>query len=273
LKNLDAILDLLSTDERVRKLISREVRIPAYIDDFNPVDEYWYPHPPCLVPLFLGHVASYKGAVKHFFCDREISYVEYFSEQGYMNEIARNANQLITWMVLRMIITKDELTAEIVEFCDLLNYKDAEAVDEFSVEYGDEPDDYEHLPYFGENRPFKYLRKLSDYGGDFGSSIHILNTPEKLRRATIHEIVPAEKATELIDLPSWLVEDGDKKAEFTTYMEKGMFKEAWFTLNTKNWAPKDIAIALKKLVEKSGDYGLKVIAEAWIERWQNSPIQ
>ncbi|MCZ4223988.1 hypothetical protein [Pedobacter rhodius] len=61
------IAEKLNVDDRIIKLQRKEILLPNYIDDLNPVTDYWYPHPPCLIPLFLGHGASYKGIINIFF--------------------------------------------------------------------------------------------------------------------------------------------------------------------------------------------------------------
>jgi hypothetical protein len=264
------LMNMLGIDQRIQKLMNKEVGIPAYLDDLNPVEEHWYPYPPCLVPLFLGHGASYKGVVKHFFCDRKVTYVEYFLENGYISEIARNADQLITLMVLRMLITKDEITNDIIHFCDRLGYTDYEAVDQFMVDYGDDPNEFKHLPHFGNALPYKYLGDLYDYNGDFPSSINILNTAAIIQNASIYEIAPIERLKEINNLPAWLINGNDKKPLFYEYLANNQFKEAWFTLNSKGWALEDTADALTELKNKSGDKDLALLADNWVEGWKKS---
>jgi len=102
-------------DIPLKKLINREIAIP-YLDDYQNLSDYWYPYPPCFIPLFLGHGASYKGVTHHFFSGRKDTFSEYFLEQGFISEIARNSKQWITLMVLNMIVLKDGLNDSIIEF-------------------------------------------------------------------------------------------------------------------------------------------------------------
>jgi hypothetical protein len=268
--SLTKLIRMPEIDYRIQKLINKEVKIPTYLDDFNSIKDYWYPHPPCLIPLFLGYGAAYKGLVKHFFCERKTTYVEYTLEHGYMAEIARNADQLITLMVLRMIITKDGLTNDIIDFCKQLDYHEYETVDQFTVDYGDDPKDFEHLPYFNISKPFKYLRNLAEYDGDYPSSIYILNTPDIVQNSSLYEIAVDDKIKDIGNLSPWLINNGDKNAMFYQYLEKNQFKEAWFTLNSKGWAAEDLAIALRELKNKSGNTELASVADHWIQRWEKS---
>ncbi|RFZ92812.1 hypothetical protein D0C36_15565 [Mucilaginibacter conchicola] len=268
MSNSPELINILGIDQRIQKLMYKEVSVPSYLLDYNSVDEHWYPHPPCLVPLFLGQGASYKGVVKHFFCDREVTYVEYSLENGYISEIARNADQFITLMVLKMLITKDELTDEIISFCKQLDYTAYEAADQFVIDHGDDPAEFRHLPYFGKTLPFKYVKELSDYDGDFPSSIHILNTPAIVQNSSKYEIAADEKLKQTDNLPAWLTDGNDKKTLFYAYLANDQFKEAWFSLNSKGWSAEDTAEALTALKNKSDDEGLALVADNWIERWR-----
>ena len=264
------IAEKLNIDKRIIKLVRKEIFLPNYIDDLKPTTDYWYPHPPCLVPLFLGHGASYKGVVKHFFCDRESPFVEYFLEDGYISEIARNADQFITLLVLRMIIIKDSLTSDIIDFCKKIDYAQYDDIDQFTLDYGDEPQEFKNLVFFNTERPFKYIKELNDYNGDFPSSLSILNKNFYLKSAAYAEIAATEKLAEIEDLPPWLIESKNKKDLFDLYFTKNQLKEAWLTLNSKNWLLKDVADCLEKLRSKTNDDLFTLIADNWIDGWKNS---
>jgi hypothetical protein len=270
MNNIDQLVKHLNIDNRIQRLMGKQVKIPAYLDDFNSTADHWYPHPPCFVPLFLGYGASYRGVVHHFFCDRKDTYVEYFLEHGYISEIARNADQFITLMVLRMIITKDELTDEIISFCEQLDYHHYKEVEQFVFDYGDDPNEFDKLVFFDTNQPFKYLKGLNNYTGDFPSSVHILNSNEIIRNASIFEIAVDEKLSEVPDLPSWLINHKDKKALFESCINNNQYKEAWFTLNAKGWLLKDAAEALANLAAKANNELLSLVADHWISDWQRS---
>jgi hypothetical protein len=270
MENFDLLAKRLAIDSRIQKLMNKGVKIPAYLDDFNSLDRHWYPHPPCLIPLFLGYGASYKGIVNHFFCDRKPTFAEYLLEHGYIAEIARNSDQFITLMVLKMIITKDELTDEIISFCKQLDYHHYTAVEEFVFDYGDDPKEFDKLVFFDNNRPFKYLKSLSAYNGDFPSSIHILNSHEMVRNASIFEIAVDEQLSEVPNLPPWLIKDNDKKALFDTFVNDNKLKEAWFTLNANGWLLRDVVEALQKLKDKANNDLFTLVADNWIFDWKRS---
>lgn len=87
------ILNNLNIDENLIKLSEGEIEIPYVYDNFNSPDIFWYPHPPALVPVFLGYGPMYFGYLKHWFVKRDETFVQYSAEWGYMLEYARTSEQ------------------------------------------------------------------------------------------------------------------------------------------------------------------------------------
>lgn len=46
---LKQVIKDLNFTEDFQKLILHQIKIPI-LNTYNPVWEYWYPHPPCLIP-------------------------------------------------------------------------------------------------------------------------------------------------------------------------------------------------------------------------------
>lgn len=264
------IIHKLKIDPRIEKLIFKEVELPRFLDDFNSLNEYWYPHPPCFIPLFLGHGASYKGINNHFFCERKVTYTEFFLENGYISEIARDSNQFIALIILKMIIIKDGVTEDIISFCDSVGFADYEIIDKFSIEFGDDPKNFEKLIYFKEKLPFKNIKNLEDYNGDFPSSLTILNA--NLENAALFEIAPTESLNEVGNFPLWLEINNEinNVDVFQDYLSKNLLKEAWLLLNKKGWLLKDVAACLEDLKVKANDELFNLVADNWIEGWKKS---
>ena len=233
MNNTEKIIDHLDLDINLKKLILNKISIPI-VDDYNSVKSYWYPHPPCLIPLFLGYGASYKGVLHHFFSNRKDTFVEYYLEHGYISEIARNHNQLFTLLLLKMILIKDELTDEIVNFSNKINYTYLNEVDSFALEYGDDPKDFDKLIFFDKEMPFKNLREGSKYDGDYPSSLSALNNIQ-LQNSASFEISDMGLLKSVSNIPNWLNPMSSKKALFDQYIEENNLKEAWLTLNSKGW--------------------------------------
>lgn len=264
------IAERLNVDYRIIRLIKKEILLPQYLNDFNPSVDYWYPHPPCLVPLFLGQGASYTGLTKHFFFERKSTFVEYSIENGYLSEIGRSADQFITLLVLKMIIIKDGLNAEIVDFCKALDFEQYVEIEQFALEYGDDPQEYKHLVFFKTQTPFKYIKVINEYDGDFPSSLYILNSNTSLQDASSFEISPVEKFNEIEDLSPWLIEESNKKDLFEYYLSNNKLKEAWLTLNSKNWLLKDVYYCLEELKRKANDDLFSLVADYWTTGWTKS---
>jgi hypothetical protein len=255
-------------DSSVKKLIKHEIKIP-YLDHYNSLSDYWYPHPPCFIPLFLGYGASYKGLIHHFFCDRKDTFAEYSIENGFITEIARSSKQWITLIVLEMIMLKEGLNKDIINFCQQIVYSDYEAVDEFTLDYGDDPKEFKNLVHLQENTPSKYTLDVSEYNGDFPSTLSAIN-PAQIENGSIFEIAVPEKLGEINNLPLWLNNAEDKPTLFDDYLNKNMLKEAWFTLNSKGWKLKDVATALEGLVLKTDNELFHIVAKNWINQWKKS---
>jgi hypothetical protein len=107
MREINKIINTLSIiDADLKKLIYQKVKIPN-LDDYNSLSDYWYPRPPCFIPLFLGSGASHKGVVNHFFCDRKPTFAKYSLEKGLITEIARNSKPWITLIVPELITLKE----------------------------------------------------------------------------------------------------------------------------------------------------------------------
>ena len=68
---LENIIAKVAITTPLKQLILNKIQLPI-LNEYNCISEYWYPHPPCLIPLFQGNGASYQGIVHHFFCNRKI---------------------------------------------------------------------------------------------------------------------------------------------------------------------------------------------------------
>jgi len=269
MEELNIIIDSISIiDANMKEIINHKVKIP-YLDDYNNLSAYWYPHPPCLIPLFLGYGASYKGVIQHFFCNRKNTFGAYFPEQGFITEIARNSKQWITLIVLKMLMIKEGLDDEIINFCKAVNYTDYEELDEFTLEYGDDPNEFKHLIYLKDNIPSIYLKEISQYTGDFPSTLSAINT-RQIKNAGALEIAVPEQLVQTIDLPLWLKSDVDKQQLFNDYISKDMLKEAWFTLNSKGWKLNDLSSALEELASKTDDRLFHLVTKNWVNGLQRS---
>ena len=270
MKIFENIITKLGLTKNLKDLIFNKIHIPI-LNEYNCISNYWYPHPPCLIPLFQGLGASYKGIVHHFFCNRKNTLVASYLENAYMSEIARNENQLFTLLILKMIVTKDDLSNEIINFSNEINFNKLKEVDEFSNKYGDDPKHFNELIYYDKNTPLIYIKDISLYDGDYPSSLTILNH-YVINDACKFEISDDKLLADVKELPIWLEDQNNKKELFMQFISKNKLKEAWLTLNSKGWLLKDVAESLNILKNKSNDSLLHMVADNWINNWEKSKL-
>ncbi len=270
MKLLKEIAEKLNLDNNLKNLIFKKNAI-TYHDDYKSVDDYWYPHPPCLIPLFLGYGASYKGVINHFFINRKNTFAELNLEYGSIIEKALNFKQLSVYLILPMIMSEDGITDEIIEFANKIEFKEYQELDSFSIKHGDNTDYFNELIYFNDNLPLDIVKDIKKYKGDFPSSYDNLNQPQIINSCAF-EISPS--AYELIktnqETPKWLIKEIDKKQLFDNYISKNQLKEAWLTLNSKGWLLIDVAKGLEILKSKTDDSLFHLVADNWIQGWSKS---
>lgn len=178
------ILSDLCIDHRLIKLVRQEIEIPYIGDGYNSANDYWYGHPPALIPLFLGQGASYIGLLNHWCVDRKRTLVEYELEWGYMLERARTADQLFMLMMFDMVMIAEEVNEKIIEFAENIGHLDPFIVDDFASKFGDNPRQIRHLISLNKDTPLTYLEELQNYTGDYPTSERILN-PNAIARTSL----------------------------------------------------------------------------------------
>ncbi|WDF54382.1 hypothetical protein [Mucilaginibacter sp. KACC 22063] len=266
---MEKLLNLLNFDDAFQNLVRGEINIPYNNGEYNNLDNYWYPHPPALIPLFVGHGASYYGVLNHFFFKRSRTFVEYVLENGYFSEKQRNEKQFITKLILEQIMLKEELTAETQNFAQNCNYTNSKDVLAFAENYGDDPEQFDKLVFFKDDLPLYYCDNLEQYQGDFPSSCEIFN-PKQITNSCSFEIAAKSFLKGLVNLPLWLETGADQQKLFEGYLANDDLKSAWLTLNSTGWFLIDVAKGLEKLKLKTQDRLFHLVADNWIEGWRRS---
>lgn len=268
MQHLQEIFKRLNLNDNLLEMVNGNIDIP-YLDRFNNPEGYWYPHPPALVPVFLGHGAFYYGLLNHFFFKRDKIFVEYSLEWGYMLEYARNADQFFALMVLDMDMVAEGLDDKILKFCEDIKFKEFKQVDEFADSYGNITDDYDKLVHLTNNTPLTYVQSLDLYNGDYPSSEKLFN-PTQISNCCTFEIASGEYLNKIDTLPRWFKKEIPQNELFNIYLENNDLKSAWLTLNSTGWKLKDVAEGLGILITKTDDSLFHLIATNWIEGFQNS---
>ena len=270
MQHLREIFQRLNLNDKLFEMANGQIDIP-YLDRFNQPDGYWYPHPPALVPVFLGYGASYYGILHHFFFDREKTFVEYSLERGYMLEYARNAEQFFAQMVLDMDMAADGLNDKILKFCEDIAFNEFKEVDDFADEYGDVMDDYDKLVHLTHDTPLSYVKSLDAYNGDYPASIKIFNT-RQISNCCTFEVAESWYLDNIDDLPIWFKKEVPQEELFRSYLDNKDLKSAWLTLNSTGWKLKDVAEGLNILTRKTEDPLFHLIAANWVEGYLSSGV-
>ena len=271
MKHLQEIYTALNLDKKLIELANGQISIP-YLDNYRQPDEYWYPHPPVLIPLFLGYGASYYGISQHFFGERKTTFVEYAIEWGYMLEFARTPNQIYSQMVLDMNMLAEGLDDQILAFCAEIDFKKFKDVDSFAYQYGNIMEDYDKLIHLQEGTPLTYIKALKNYKGDYPSSEKLFNA-DQLQACCSFEIANPQFLEERTDLPEWLKPLVPQRELFNTYIENKDLKSAWLTLNSTGWSLADVAEGLTVLKSMTDNPLFQLVADNWIAGWSNSEFK
>mgnify|MGYP000654154380 CR=1 FL=1 len=269
MKFQEAILTNLNIDKRIIRLCRGDIDIPYISSSYNQVTDYWYSHPPALIPLFIREGASYYGLLKHWFTNRKPTYIKYDLEWKYMLEYARNPDQLITLMILNMDMVAEEITEEILKFAQEIGYPNPQDIDDFAEEYGDNPLHIEKLKFLKDDTPLIYVNNLNDYTGEYPSSERLFNA-KALPNSCSYEIADVNYISGLENTPEWLNPHSNKKELFGSYINENELGKAWLTLNSTGWKLNDVAVALRQLVDLSNDATFHLVAKNWIGGWEKS---
>lgn len=275
MKNTLGILRKLNAEKVIIDLYLKHIKFPSYIDGYKPYSEIWFPHPPVLIPLFVNYeTPGLYGYFLHHFIDKEIPIVNYSLETNYMVEEARNAEQFFTGIILSDLELGDGLEDEMFSFVKEINYPDVDLLE--NLDYESYSKDYSIVPTYKGKLPFLYCEKIEDYNGDFLSTSVFFGRGEKLlnlkalNKSCSYELVDNSILDGVNDIPLWLNSNTDKKDLFEFYVDRTELDKAWLTLNSSSWYLKDIAEGLQKLKLKTENELFHLIADNWIDGWENS---
>lgn len=262
---LTSVLRALQADPAMIQLAEGLI-IPLIGDRYKLHNEYFYPFPPALLPIFEDNGGPVlRGILRHWFVQRDTVYVEFLIEAGMFLETGRNAKQVLADMILQMDMVKEALTPEIIAFAEAVGFDNPQAIDEFAEEFGDDPAKFHKMPIFADDLPLSYAPDLSAYKGDFPSSESLLN------RAQIQKACAFEVAADYEqDWPEWLNRKSDKKIVFAKYLSNNELDKAWLTLNSRGWTIADAIIALEQLRKHEQDPVFQLMVDNWIKGWEDA---
>ena len=258
------IIAELNLPDTIAKCVSGEIRMPSAIFA-HPL--YWYGFPPALVPIWSkDSLPSYWGYWKHWFCDRQGSFIHtYIEDDRRVTEIARTAEQFFLYSEIYLIVAYDNITTEIITFAEQVGISYLDQLDSLTSDTGDDPKGFLALPQFAQDPPLNCVQDVSLYPGDFPSGDFA--APSWIDRCCSFELPKEliEQWPEGMAMPPWLKPKEPKPALFKKYLSAGDLASAWLTLNSTGWWVSEARKALKKLKKAARDRLFSRMADAWLD--------
>ncbi len=223
-----------------------------------------------MVQLYLLIFPSYIGVVYHPFSNRQKVFVKYDLSAGFMWEIARTSDQLLTSFIIDSIQNNDDVLDRLIlsfskDISIDLNNNFKETYDKL---YDGNPfETYHYFQVFRELTPAAYQKDINSYDGDFPSFINQLNI-SAIENASDLEINNRIDKNSVNQPPYWLKSE-NKKQLFDTYFNNNEFSKAWLTLNSSGWKCEEVKISLEKLKQKNNDDLFGLVADNWINNLYN----
>ena len=258
------VLSSLGVDEKIKKIASGEISVPMFGSE---APAYWYGFPPALIPLWSnGSRPKYFGIWKHWFLDRQPTYVEMLIAADRLTiEIAQTAEQLFCFATISAIVEEDGITSEIEKFSNLVEINNLGEIDTFTSTNGDNAKYFSNLPQFSTQTPLKSISNTSDYKGDFpfiSASRQIINL-DKSSEFEAGEELTKEITKNKISAP-WVMNEKPRQNWFDEFLLKKQFGEAWLALNCRGWSIEDARNAISKLADAAGNLEFNDLASAWL---------
>ena len=180
-----------------------------------------------------------------------------------VKEIARNFAQLAQYVVLEEITFAEDVNESITLFAENLGVTNLDALDQKSIEGGDEPKVLYDLPLFKDESPLVCFGEQSQYKGDFPHLGMALNSKSMTETCSLELTETLEREYVGTDgCPEWF-RSNNKKELFYNYLSDGNLSHAWFTLNSNGWLFEDVKPALVKLAKQANNADFEFLVEAW----------
>ncbi|MDP0925906.1 hypothetical protein Q0601_01860 [Paracoccus onubensis] len=220
----------------------------------------WYGFPPALVPIISdGSLPSYIGLWKHWFVQREVSFVTMSVSDDYrISEIARNEDQLSQIFVANLIVLQDEVTEDATWLAKHLGVENIDEIDGVTMASGDDPEGFSALSSFKRNAPLSSCDP-ADYDGEFP-------TPGRIgSKYQCYFEYAEDSLDDLPDVPEWVNPNTDKPRLFDKFLNESRLDYAWLTLNGTGWHYAEAAAALDRLRKSvPADENFQMMADIWI---------
>lgn len=257
-----AVYDLLALPDALRGCATGAIALPSA---FAEAPAWWYGFPPALVPLWSETSSPcYFGYWKHWFVEREPTFVQMYVESSLVLEVARNPGQLFALAAIRAIVECDEVSPRVEAFAAAVGIDNLGQIDTVSLDTGDGMPGLAGLDQFAADLPRACLPEAGDYNGQYPASAR---TPVTLPRTSQYELDIDALAGWLAspDCPPWLsTRPPCRLALCRAYIAQRAFGLAWLTINARGWPIADARTALAELAAAAGDPQFAALASAWL---------
>jgi hypothetical protein len=234
----------------------------------------WYGYPPALIPIWSdGSSPSYLGIWKHWFIEREMTYVETYLESGCRStEIARTEDQLFSYVIILAITAHDGISPGIVDFAKRTGVNNLDEIDQLTLDIGDNTRGFSRLPQFASKTPLEMITEAKKYDGEFPSEQDSLTLPWAEKTCSFeYKEQSLVNWPKNVEKPAWLAGQGRLERIFDEMLAVGDFGKAWLTLNSTGWKFSEAVTAIRRLASAAGDESFSLLASAWVENAENDP--
>lgn len=248
------VLRLLNMPEWLNRCASGDVIPPEFTYDV-PCD-LGYGFPPAIIPIWSSQDGpDYLGVLKHWFSNRQTTFVRYNKECESFIEIARTPDQLRIWLAFRFFCNVPD-EDEVAAFMKAVYLCDDETFADYFRGYED-ASDLMRNPTFVDRLPLDLVQDRKNYNGDFPHG------EIDFRRYCGFEVPTDMIPTETTVAPWFRAEN--KPNLFNELLSINDLQGAWFTLNSSGWQGNEMKIAIQQLAAKTDIPGLKMVSD-WLSQ-------
>lgn len=256
------IYELLAVPDPLRDCATGAIALPSA---FAEAPACWYGFPPALIPLWSESSGPcYFGYWKHWFIEREPTFVQMYVESSLTLEVARNPGQLFALAAIRAIVECDQVSPRVAAFAAAVGIDNLCQIDTVSLDTGDGMPGLLRLDQFAADLPRECLRDASSNNGQFPASA-LAPVAAALARTSQYELDALADWLAGPDCPPWLsTRTGCRLALCRAYIEQHEFGLAWLAINAHGWTIADLRIAIAELAAAAADPQFDALASAWL---------
>lgn len=263
----------LGQEKVMERIIRGQVRVP------DGERSLLSPFPPVLVPIWATGARTIVGLWKHWFSDRQPTFVEFYGTTVYGRrnmafERGRTLKQVIYGHLFECITNRDGVDDEIQAFANACGISDVDEIDRISIDGGDVTTLRSHAEFVGK-LPLSFFDcdSQTDYTGDFPTNA-VASSTAALQRCCVHEIHSGfqnlepdytlrEAVAQNSNSPEWFRTRSQSEL-FERLLNANNLEGAWMSLNSPTWTVADARQAITDLAARANDTAFSALATTWV---------